>query len=441
MQRITPLPSDIVKLELHDSSLSAPPPDDVTVTCIKTRYVTPQGAIDPDAIKVVRRLNRFGYDAYLVGGSIRDILFGQIPKDFDIATSALPSEVRRLFGNCRLIGRRFRLAHLLFKNGKIIEVATFRRGATEEDNVEERHACENLFGGPADDAIRRDFTINALMYDVARREIYDYVGGLEDIEARVLRTIGHPDRRFKEDPVRIIRAVKFGVRLGLHIEDETLDSMKRHAPLIKECAPARLVEEVFKLLRSGNSASCFELLYETKVLHHLMPSLASAVEQAPDEQPSWRYMARADEKIKEGNHLSDATMLCALLYPFVSHLFAMRGDIVPKLEETLAETLGTMRFTKRHMAKVRQVFMAQRRLHGSPVTRKARQLLDREYAADALDFKEIICESIKDRRMLNEWLEAFVLTQERRRKRSRKPGRSRRPRGKRAGPGNKKPTS
>jgi poly(A) polymerase len=407
-----------------ESSLNAPPPDDVEVSCIKTRYVTPDGSLDPDAVKVVRRLNRFGYEAYLVGGSIRDILFGKRPKDFDIATSALPSEVRRLFGNCRLIGRRFRLAHLLFKHGKIIEVATFRRGATEEDDVEGRHASENLFGGPADDAIRRDFTINALMYDVARKEIYDYVGGLEDIEARALRTIGNPARRFKEDPVRIIRAVKFCVRLNLSIDEDFTSSMKSFAPHIVECAPARLVEEVLKLLRSGASAKCFDLLLETTVLSELLPEVVRRAGEMSDGETNWPYLKRADENLSKGNHLSDATMLCALIYPFVRHVFDEGGDVVPKLEAEFEKLFAPMKFTKRHLARVRQILIAQRRLSRQPRSRKICQILDREYAADALDFKEITVESPKDRELLSEWLTAFAKRQSGRKKY----GRSRRPR-------------
>ena len=193
--------------------------------------------IDPDAVKVLKRLTRHGHTAYLVGGGVRDLLLGRAPKDFDIATSARPGEVRRLFRNCRVIGRRFRLAHILFAGGKIIEVATFRRDPRDaREEVEEEgeldverpsaHALrgddadllirqDNTFGDPHEDAIRRDFTINGLFYGLDRDEVIDYIGGVTDLRTGVVRTIGEPDVRFREDPVRILRAIKFGARLGL----------------------------------------------------------------------------------------------------------------------------------------------------------------------------------------------------------------------------------
>ncbi len=377
--------------------------------------------LDPDAVKVVRRLSRFGYDAFLVGGCVRDILFERQPKDFDVATSALPAEVRRLFRNCRIIGRRFRLAHLLFKKGKIIEVATFRRSATEEDDISDRHAAENLFGGPADDAIRRDFTMNALMYDVGRREIHDYVGGLGDIEARALRTIGDPERRFPEDPVRIIRAVKFAVRLDLTIDPAVLAVMKRHAPLVADCAPARLAEELFKLLRSGTSAKCFDLLCEVGVLAELMPGLASRVTELSEREVAWCMLARVDEKIQEDNHVSEAAMIAALIWPFTHHLLDEPGDLAARFEEMLSALLDPMRFTKRHLSQVRQIFLAQRRLALGVGSRRSRKILDREFAADALDLLELTSSSEEDKERLAEWLKAFAA-----RKRTYRPRRSRR---------------
>ncbi|MCP4604822.1 MAG: polynucleotide adenylyltransferase PcnB [Proteobacteria bacterium] len=388
--------------------LQAPLPSDVMFSHQIVKHAIPTNMLDPDAVKVVRRLSRFGYDAYLVGGCIRDILFGRQPKDFDVATSALPIEVRRLFRNCRLIGRRFRLAHLLFKQGKIIEVATFRRSATEEDDISGRHAEENLFGGPADDAIRRDFTINALMYDVVKKEIHDYVGGLGDIEMRVLKTIGDPFRRFSEDPVRIIRAAKFSVRLDLTIAPEVREAMNRHAPLIVNCSTARLVEEVFKLLRSGSSAKCFELLHETGVLSMLMPELARRTAETENPKAAWQVLEQMDTKILEGQHVAEATMLTALIHPFCCRLLVANGDVAPKLEEALEKLFHPMKFTKRHMNQVRQILMAQRRLTAGPVSRRARKLLDREYSADALDLMELTSQSEKDRELLAAWLKAFA---------------------------------
>src|SRR5690606_9624654 len=206
-----------------------------------------QENIDDDALKVIRRLRRHGYRAYLVGGGVRDLLLGFRPKAFDIATRARPNEVRSLFRNCRIIGRRFRLAHILFAGGKVIEVATFRRDPLEAfDQVEgefgeemealdsplarRREAVDllirhdNAFGEPHEDALRRDFTINGLFYDSESHSVIDYVGGMKDIEERVVRTIGAPDVRFREDPVRILRAIKFSARLDLGIDPEVYDA-------------------------------------------------------------------------------------------------------------------------------------------------------------------------------------------------------------------------
>ncbi|MCP4676759.1 MAG: polynucleotide adenylyltransferase PcnB [Deltaproteobacteria bacterium] len=403
-----PPPTNESTEEPSDLPFSSPPPPDVAYSHRIVRHSIQQDVLDMDAIKVVRRLSRFGYKAYLVGGCVRDILFGLKPKDFDITTSALPAEMRRLFRNCRIIGRRFRLAHLLFKKNKIIEVATFRRSATEDDDITGRHAAENLFGGPADDAIRRDFTINALMYDAGRREIHDYVGGLEDIDARILRAIGDPDRRLPEDPVRIIRAVKFSVRLDLKIEPTLFDAMKRHAGLIVECAPARLVEEIFKLLRSGTSARCFAVLNEIGVLEVLLPDLVARIRASSEPDKTWSILKRMDAKIKDGNHVADATMLTALIYPLCSQVLDEKGDLARKFEEVLTDLLHPMRFTKRHTAQIRQIFLAQRRLAKGPDSKRARRLLDREYAADALDLLELTSEGDEEDAILAAWLKVFA---------------------------------
>ena len=401
-------PPKKIENEERESLLSSPPPADVLFSEKVIRYPIPDSMLDQDAVKIVRRLSRFGYQAYFVGGCIRDILFGKQPKDFDIATSALPSEIKRLFRNCRLIGRRFRLAHLLFKRGKVIEVATFRRSATEKDDISGVHAAENLFGGAADDAVRRDFTINALMYDYRRREIYDYVGGFDDIHSGVLRTIGDPDRRLPEDPVRIIRAIKFSVRLGLAIDPRMAEAMKRHAKLINECAPARLVEEMLKILRSGASARSFYMMRDVGVLSELMSGLSRRAARSPDPYTTWRILERMDEKILAGDEISDSTMIAALIYPFCLPVINKGGDVSKRLELELSKLLSPMKFTKRHMMHVRQIVLAQRRLSGAPVTKRLRRMMERDYAAHALDLKELISETKKDEEVLGQWLEVFA---------------------------------
>src|SRR6187402_1274707 len=199
--------------------------------------------IDPDAAKVVRRLVRQGYEAYLVGGCVRDLLVGRAPKDFDVATSARPDDVRRLFRNSRIIGRRFRLVHVLFSGGKVIETATFRR-APEQDEGEDDLLIrnDNVFGEAYQDAARRDFTINGLFYDLEHRVVLDWVGGMPDIERRTVHTIGDPSVRFREDPVRILRAIKFCSRLDFGISAEVYDAMVECRAALARAAKPRLFE-------------------------------------------------------------------------------------------------------------------------------------------------------------------------------------------------------
>ncbi|MDD5309476.1 MAG: polynucleotide adenylyltransferase PcnB [Deltaproteobacteria bacterium] len=389
-----------------DEPMSFPPPPDVCVSLRVERRPFPADAIDPDAAKVLHRLRRFEFESYLVGGCVRDLLLGRRPKDFDIVTSARPNEMRRIFGNCRLIGRRFRLAHLLFKDRKIIEVATFRRGATAEDDVSEKHAAENLFGGPLDDAIRRDFTINALTYDLHRGEIRDYVGGLVDVERRELRTIGDPDRRLVEDPVRIIRAVKFAVRLGLTIDPLLWDAMKRHAPLVARCAMPRLAEEIFKLLRSGSAAAALRMVHEIGALAPLMAGLDRAILDAPDPGAFFALLGKTDERIRGGLPISDPVLLSALLHPACRVALAEDGDVAKNLETTLRPLVEPMRFTKRHMALVRQILLAQRRLAAGAKGRHVRRILDRDYAFEAIEFLSLCPDGPGDERLASQWCEA-----------------------------------
>ena len=237
-----------------------------------------RAGIDPDADRVVRKLNRAGYKAYLVGGCVRDLLVGRKPKDFDVATSATPNDVRATFRNCRIIGRRFRLAHVFF-GAKIIEVSTFR--ANPRDDEGERDLLirrDNVFGTETEDARRRDFTINGLFYDVEKEEVIDHVGGLADLDAQKIRTIGDPDVRFQEDPVRMLRAIKFAARLDFGFDPSTFRALLRWRTEISKCAPPRLLEEVHRLLRGGAARRSFELLVETGGLAVLSPYLAGLLE-------------------------------------------------------------------------------------------------------------------------------------------------------------------
>lgn len=243
--------------------------------------------VDQDAAKVVRRLHRYGHEAYLVGGCVRDLLLGRQPKDFDVATSATPTEIKQLFRNCRIIGRRFRLAHIIFR-GKIIETSTFRSqppptdlGTSDASKIIRR---DNIFGTAEEDALRRDFTVNGLFHDLRANRVIDYVGGLEDLRRKRIRTIGDPQVRIPEDPVRIIRAIKFAARLGFRIDRATESAMVEHRGLISLCSVARVLEEIYKLLGSGATEPAFKLMHRTGVLSVLFPELAMLLDPPTDPQ-------------------------------------------------------------------------------------------------------------------------------------------------------------
>lgn len=236
--------------------------------------------IDPDALKVLYRLSSLGYTAYLVGGGVRDLLLGRKPKDFDVGTSAKPNEVKHAFRNCFLIGRRFRLAHVKFYN-KVIETATFRKSTQTVGEIIE-HANEgpfedNSFGTPETDAYRRDFTVNGLFYDIKDYSVIDWVGGMKDLKKKIIRAIGDPDIRFQEDPVRMMRAIKFSSRLGFKIERKTAAAMKRRHACILNASTPRVCEEVFRLFPYGHSAEAFKLMWETGILGDLLPELSAYI--------------------------------------------------------------------------------------------------------------------------------------------------------------------
>jgi tRNA nucleotidyltransferase/poly(A) polymerase len=286
--------------------------------------------IDPDALKVLYRLQQFNYAAYLVGGSVRDLLLQRRPKDFDVGTDAHPYQIKKLFRNCWIIGRRFRLAHVRF-GPKAIEVATFRRNIlpgtenepateTEEsetvesaDDLQLRH--DNTFGTPEEDAFRRDFTINALFYDIATFSIIDYVGGLQDLRDGVIRSIGEPKRRFQEDPVRMFRAVAFAARLGFALDAPVAQGIREHGHLIANASPARLIEEYYKVLRSGAAEKTFRMLAQ----HGLLAAITPELHRRGSEETLWDALAELDryrqrfETIPAG--LTNPILLGTLLVP------------------------------------------------------------------------------------------------------------------------------
>lgn len=283
--------------------------------------VLDQKRVDQDAAKVVRRLARHHFEAYLVGGCVRDLLLGRQPKDFDVATNANPDDVRRLFRNSRIIGRRFRLVHVLFSRSKVIETATFRRNpqpgdGNQDDNLLIRN--DNEFGEAHEDALRRDFTINGLFYDLRRSRVIDWVNGMPDIERRSVRTIGDPLIRFPEDPVRILRAIKFGARLDLGMAPEVYDAIVQCRGLLSMAAKPRLFEELLRLMREGASHRSLWLAWETGVLDVLLPELSAYLTDVDvEEGAAWRLLSQVDQQIAEAGEPLDDIVLwtCLLLGP------------------------------------------------------------------------------------------------------------------------------
>lgn len=270
--------------------------------------------IDPDAIYVLQRLRQAGFLAYLVGGSVRDLLVKTIPKDYDISTSARPEEIKQVFQRqCILIGRRFRLAHIRFGH-KIIEVSTFRAG----ENQDELILQDNQWGTPEEDVLRRDLTINGLFYDPSNHSVIDYVGGWEDIHQKVLKTIGIPEMRFKQDPVRMIRLLKFKARFGFAIDPPTEQAARLLKEEILKSSPARILEEILRMLESGAAAPFFRLMTDYQVLDLLFPYLAQFL-RSPQGVKVFHYLASADKlhKHKGKNVLDRSILTTCLLFPMM----------------------------------------------------------------------------------------------------------------------------
>ena len=369
--------------------------------------------IDADALKVLYRLHQANYVAYLVGGSVRDLLLSRRPKDFDIGTSAHPAQVKKLFRNCWIIGRRFRLAHVRFGT-KVVEVATFRRqvqvgeeivqdGVPAPDPTTPEGAQlihhDNTFGTPEEDAFRRDFTVNALFYDIATYSIIDYVNGLDDLRAGVIRSIGDPDVRFKEDPVRMLRAIALAARLGFTIDPPISEAIRANRHEMASASPARLLEEFYKILRSGYSEQIFKGLVETGLLEPVAPEL-----HAGANQKLWRSLAAIDHyRGRFGDippSLVNPVLLGTLLVPLGFPINAPRHAHVPRAEGAdrrrpprlplPGPKLGELPLARRDVERLQQILGLQRRLleYGG-VLRAEQALMARNVFPEALTWLDV----------------------------------------------------
>jgi poly(A) polymerase len=343
-----------------------------------------QSRVDPDAQKVVRRLTRHGFQAYLVGGGVRDLLLDRRPKDFDIATDARPEDVRRLFRNSRIIGRRFRLVHVLFGGGKVIEVATFRRspiidvdaldGSTGDADLLIR--SDNAFGEPHEDAVRRDFTINALFYDLDAGQILDWVGGMGDIERRVVRTIGEPETRFREDPVRILRAIRFASKLDLGIDPDVYDAMVFTRATLARAARPRLFEEILRLLRGGGAHRSIWLAWELGILSVLLPELATFLDDDPGDGAAtrvWKLLAEVDRRtVERGVPFDDIVLSTLLLLEPMKEACEGERDRVAAAYAFLDPVMARLAMSRRVADAVRRIVSILPRLGGGKAGRFAR---------------------------------------------------------------------
>lgn len=275
--------------------------------------------IDPDALKVLYRLASLNHEAYLVGGSVRDLLLGRKPKDFDVGTDARPNEIRREFRNCFLVGKRFRLAHIVFGK-KVIETATFRK-APDPNDVQDEHglyqSVDNNYGTPEEDARRRDFTVNGLFYDIRTFSVIDYVEGLKDLKAKLIRSIGDPAIRFREDPVRMMRAVRFAAKLGFEICPNDVKAIRRYAHELENASVSRLCEEIQRLFVRGAAERSLRLAYDYRLLHALLPTFATWLDADPVHRDAvWASLAALDA-VSACAETSPATAFAALYRPMV----------------------------------------------------------------------------------------------------------------------------
>ena len=372
--------------------------------------------ISSGALRVLYRLNEAGFEAYLVGGAVRDLLLGRQPKDFDVATSATPEQVRQLFRNCRLIGRRFRLAHVVF-GPEIIEVATFRAGDDDGSGDREmengRLVRDNVYGTIEEDSIRRDFTANALYYAVSDFTVRDYVGGFDDVSARVLRLIGVPEARYREDPVRMLRAVRLAAKLEFSIDAASAEPIARLAPLLAEASNARLFDESLKLFLAGHSARVFELLERYGLLPHLLPDTATAL--ALDTSGLCRDMLmtalrNCDARVAEDKSVAPAFLFAALLWPAYAQdlqVLLAQGCDMAVAEQRAADRVtlrqaGRIAIPRRFSTPMHEIWWLQSRFSQRQRKRVFRLLAHPRFRA-AFDFLELRASVVPELREEAQW--------------------------------------
>lgn len=371
------------------------------------------------ALRTCDALQESGYAAFVVGGAVRDLILGRAPKDFDVATNATPEEVRGIFRRSRIIGRRFRIVHVLCGRD-LVEVTTFRGPADVADTshqVEDEHGRllrDNVWGDQSQDATRRDFTINALFYDPAREEVWDYHGGVADLKSKRLRIIGDPEQRYREDPVRMLRAARFSASCGLEMDAATRKPVKALAPLLANVPAARLFDEMLKLLLCGHAVECVKRLRKEGLHHGLLPMLDVILEQPMGERFVMLALKNTDTRILAGKSISPAFLLAALLWHEVltawKKIQARGVPPTPALHEAMDAVLGQqteqLAIPRRYSSDMKELWIMQPRFEQRSGQRPFRLLEQPRFRA-AYDFLLLRCESGEVEKSLGDWWTSF----------------------------------
>jgi poly(A) polymerase len=404
-----------------------------------------RASISEQALRVLYRLRQENFQAHLVGGGVRDLLLGHEPKDFDIATDATPEQVRQVFRNCRLIGRRFRLAHVHFGRD-IIEVATFRGGGSDDSEDADRQVRDglivrdNIYGTIEEDALRRDFTINALYYDIADFALIDYAGGLEDLRTGQLRLIGDPVQRYREDPVRMLRAVRFACKLGFSIEPATEQPLFELGHLLQDIPAARLFDELLKLFHSGYGLEVFEKLRHYGLFGHLFPATEACLAREDHDFPITfvsRGLTNTDKRLAEDKPVTPAFLYAILLWEpvrrrweeLVAHGMASIEAILQASSEVCVDQQPLVAIPKRFSLPMREIWALQPRLEQRDGKRPYRLITHPRFRA-AYDFLVLRAEAGEADSELADWWTRFQDASSQERARMTEPGarRKRRPR-------------
>lgn len=411
----------------------------------RPEHTISRSRLSPNAVQALYRLKRQGFTAYLVGGCVRDLLLGREPKDFDLVTDATPGQVKRLFRNCRLVGRRFRLAHLHFAD-EIVEVATFRAAEPDEPAEEEllpvaaaipdsvmvksarppRHLKseegvvlrDNVFGNPVEDALRRDFTVNALLYDIGDFSLIDYTGGINDLKRGVIRTIGDPAERFTEDPVRMLRAVRFAAMLGFTIEEATWNALARQSATITRAAPPRLYEEVLKLFLCGEGEKGYQLLRRSGLLAALFPCFSNWLDQESEGFPHARIglaLDWIDRQVLDGEKVPPQLLLALMFGEYLEEKGEVfRGSGAPlqqSLDMATAEWLGELSVTvlipHKVGMQVRDILSNLRRFRKTP-GKHAFSFISRHSFAASLCYFRFLCTATGEGMDICGWWERYL---------------------------------